>query len=178
LIEVLGTWNSKLFDWYHDKRFSSFQEIRLNTIANIEKRYPLLLPDRAEFKQIVRYLTVRYHPYLHLIVDFIIYEAFFHEKLASENKNLARRPALLEAIHPHLIPVDHDAWLRLHWKSMRGENLEESERHELVQLEARIGEAIDRVVANLKSSDAVQHTIEAMRAHPWIDRIETETLGR
>jgi hypothetical protein len=178
LIEVLGTWNSKLFDWYHDKRFSGFQEIRLNTIADIENRYPLLLPDRDEFRQIVKYLTVHYHPYLHLVVDFIVYEMFFYEKLASEKAHPAARYALLDAIRPHLVPMECDAWSRLHWKSMRGERLENAERQELDQLEARIKEEIDRVVANLKASEPVQHIIGSMKAHPWIGRIETETLGR
>ncbi len=178
LIEVLGTWNSKLFDWYHDKRFSGFQEIRLNTIADIENQYPLLLPDRGEFKQIVKYLTVHYHPYLHLVVDFIIYETFFHDKLTSDKAHPSDRFALLDAIRPHLVPIEYDAWSRLHWKSMRGASLENSERQELDQLEAMIKETIDRVVASLKESEPVQHIIGSMKTHPWIDRIETETLGR
>ncbi|MBN2153865.1 MAG: Eco57I restriction-modification methylase domain-containing protein [Candidatus Lokiarchaeota archaeon] len=178
LIEVLGTWNSKLFDWYHDKRFSGFQEIRLNTIADIENRYPLLLPGRDEFRHIVRYLTVQYHPYLHRIVDFIIYEAFFHERLVSDGAHPAGRFALVDAIRPHLVPVEYDEWSRLHWKSMRGEGLEHAEGRELARLEAQIKDAIGITVAGMEADGAVQHIVEAMRAHPWIDRIETESLGR
>ncbi len=178
LIEVLGTWNSKLFDWYHDKRFSSFQEIRLNTIADIKNRYPLLLPDRDEFKHIIRYLTVQYHPFLHAIVDFVIYETFFFERLVSEKAHPEARFALLDSIRPHLVPVEYDAWSRLHWKSMRGERLDDTERNDLDQLDARIKDTIGHVVSEIQADEDVQHIIEAMKAHPWIDRIETESLGR
>ncbi|MEX2683946.1 MAG: Eco57I restriction-modification methylase domain-containing protein [Candidatus Sigynarchaeota archaeon] len=175
LIEVLGTWNSKLFDWYHNKCFSNFQEIRLNTIADIENRYPLLLPDRDEFRQIVKYLTVQYHKFLHFLIDFIVYEIFFYEKLVSDKAHPEARYALLDAIRPHLVPVEYDAWSRLHWKLMRGERLDNDERNSLDQLEASIKETITRVVSELDADDAVQDLIGAMRKHPWIDRIETES---
>jgi hypothetical protein len=178
LIEVLGTWNSKLFDWYHDKRFSSFQEIRLNTIADIKNRYPLLLPDRDEFRQVVKYLTVQYDPYLNVIVDFIIYEVFFHERFASDGMPLAARFALLDAIRPHLVPIEYGTWSSLQWKFLRGEGLRAAEVHDLERLESRIKETINRVVESLKDSKTVQRIIEDMRAHPWVDRIEKETLGR
>nr|MDO8119654.1 Eco57I restriction-modification methylase domain-containing protein [Candidatus Sigynarchaeota archaeon] len=178
LIEVLGTWNSKLFDWYHNKRFSIYQEIRLNTIADIENRYPLLLPDRDEFRQVVKYLTVQYHPFLHLVVDFIIYEVFFYERLVSDKAHPEARFALMDAIRPYLVPVDYDSWSRLHWKSMRGERLDGEERRDLDQLEASIKETIAHVVSEMEVDNAVQSIIGNMRTHPWIDRIENESLAR
>lgn len=178
LLEVLGTWNSKLFDWYHDKCFSNFQEIRLNTIADIKNKYPLLLPDRFEFREIVKYLTVKYHSYLQLLVDYIIYGIFFEGKLELANGTPLGQFTLLDAIRPHLVPVDYETWSRLHWRGMRGESLDDVERDELARVEKDIVAAIDRVVDGVTSDARIQHILDAMKQHPWISRIEAESVPK
>lgn len=175
LLEVLGTWNSTLFDWYQDKKFSNFQEIRLNTIADIEKKYPLLLINRAEFQEIVKYLIVSLDAFLHRLIDYIVYENFLHEKFAEDNVYPKPGLHLLEAISKHIVPINYSEWADLHWKAMRGAMLNTIEAKRLNAIESEICATISNVSSALQSSIEVKHWIEAIQSHPWVARIEKET---
>jgi len=175
LLEVLGTWNSKLFDWYQCKKFSNFQEIRLNTIDDIKTHYPLLLINRPEFQDIVKYLVMSYSEYLHELVDFIIYEMFFNDILVSDGIYPDPGFHLLETLGKNLHPVDFDGWSTLHWKRMAGDTLAKEEESKFASIEAKNKRAMETAIRAMQADADVHHWMETMRSHPWIERIEEET---
>lgn len=175
LLEVLGTWNSKLFDWYQSKKYSNYQEIRLNTIDDIKARYPLLLIDRSEFQEIVKYLVISYTPSVHELIDFIIYEVFFNDKLVSDGIYPEPGFHLLDALGKCILSVDFDGWSLLHWKKMTGNDLSVQEETDLAFIEEKNKKIMETAVRAIQASDEVNQWIETIKSHPWIARIEEES---
>ena len=82
LMQILGIWNSKLFDWFHQIRYSQFEERRVNRIQDISEDYPILLNKRSALQIIVPLLISKSdNSFLFDLVDLLILELFFSEIL-------------------------------------------------------------------------------------------------
>jgi len=175
--------NSKFISWFvylfiynkaiRDMHFDEYfvKGIVLPNLDNKASRVLDILTDymlslnaredsRKKYGNIINYFDEQ-------IIDSIVYELYFKEKLYNEDKEY-----LLNAISKHLKPINYDRWAELYWKNQLEDNLTEEEEGELKQLEEENLRIIEEVYEDIKDDKEINNLIKKIKSHEWVKIIE------
>jgi len=114
LLELLGYFNSLLFDWYHQLRFGFYSEIRANVITEMKKTYPIRINQAPEFLQIVRYAFFIKSEFFQRILNNLVFEQYFFEQFYEDQLYPTNELLLHSLIRKHSKDVEFEEWLKLY----------------------------------------------------------------
>ena len=173
LMEILGFWNSKLFDWYHNTRYCIFEERRVNTIRNIREEYPIILDNNSKISEIVKYLIISpKNKNLQKILDLMIYELYFYKKFYEDKIYSKNNKLLIEAVSPYLFIFNFEQYEDLFFKYLL-ETLDENAIDEFNKIKHELKEKIKTFCISIEKDEIIKQIMYKILSHPWIIKIES-----
>jgi hypothetical protein len=111
------------------------------------------------------------------VSDCLVYELYLAEKFVEDGTYPEGGRPLLEAVEPHLEPIEFGEWHRLYWKGILGGG-EGAEAGRLTELTRKNEAVIRGAAAALRADAGVRRWMEVVRSHNWVRRIEGRGRGR
>lgn len=145
LLHILGLWNAKIYDYFHQVRYSQFEERRVNTITNIRKYYPLIIQNQEITAPLVQHLiqTKTQNSRIIKILDLLYYEVFFIDKFVEDG----------------IYPLKNYYYAQTLTKLLDQEVLNKSITSE-------------KTWQTISQNSQLMHLEAAILSHPWIQTIE------
>ncbi len=172
LLELLGYFNSSLFNWYHQLKFGFYSEIRANIITEMRNTYPIRISQSPELLKIVQYAFFTRNRFIQRTINNLIYEEYLIDQFYNDQLYSTRDLILHHLISLHLISVDFDSWLELYMKKIMQMNLSPEENMQLETLEEKNHHSIQDFCNGCQQDSQLMDQFGLIENHPWVCRIE------
>lgn len=178
LMQILGIWNSTLFDWFHMLRYSQFEERRVNRIVDVMNEYPIMLNDKSALPYIVPFLICNPDcEYLRYINDLLVMELFFapvlYDSQNDQNCELRLSKRIIENYenNEELSNFNVDIWKWIEMEELRqtnvGKPLEPGFVSQMNEIRNQITKNENLFVGLMKNDFPLNNTIASIEKHPW-----------
>jgi len=164
--------NSKIIDNFYLKEFvkkygnSGYAFTRFYVS---EIKIPTIDSDSIYY--IADYLSFKNSNYLNEISNFISYDIYFHTKFHEDGLYPDDEMYLLNAVKPHLKPIEYEEWSELDWKRQL-EEITDAESEQLEELTEENDKIIEEVAESLKNDEEVKKWKDIIKSHKWVKKIE------